>query len=407
MSRGRSLPARRSGRPPHRPAHGLRQCRADAVSSARGRPPRAVRRPRRGPGVEDDEALDRGRRLEAADLAALAHRRRDSPRGHDHGDACCGYQRRPMWPSSPSTPPAAAGRGRSSAAAGRPGTRGRRSGRCTRAACGPSGSASGRRRARPERRAPAAMPATVGRTISRIARSCSSGVEHRRRRVGAHAAGVRPGRRRTRACGPGRCRLERVRPSRGRTGSLPRHPGTPRPRSSSPAWPNGAGEGEHRRAPSASSTVAATTTPLPAASPSALTTTGRLGPGRRLAAAASSRIKEPAGGGRNAVPGAERLGEGFGALEPRGRSARAEGLDPGRLERSTRPSASGSSGPGTTSSTRCSRQKATSLEVIGRERHAARLARDRIAARRAQKSSLTAARRRAPSRERARGRPRR
>ena len=38
----------------------------------------------------------------------------------------------------------------------------------------------------------AAMPSTVGRMISRSTRACMLGRDHRRRRIGAHAAGVGP-----------------------------------------------------------------------------------------------------------------------------------------------------------------------------------------------------------------------
>ena len=84
-------------------------------------------------------------------------------------------------------------------------------------------------------------------------------------------------------------------------------------------------------AASASATFAATTTPLPAASPSALTTTGArraadIGLGRRRRAEAF------VGRGGNAVRPAQVLGEALGAFEAGGGAARAEGLGAGGFE---------------------------------------------------------------------------
>ena len=113
-----------------------------------------------------------------------------------------------------------------------------------------------------------------------------------------------------------------------RRSSPPRRRGTPRSRCPAAAR---LPENIASIAASASATVAATTTPLPAASPSALTTMGapcaaHIGLGRGGIGEA------PVGGGRNAVRPAEVLGEALRAFEPRRRPGRAEGLDAGGLE---------------------------------------------------------------------------
>ena len=79
-------------------------------------------------------------------------------------------------------------------------------------------------------------------------------------------------------------------------------------------------------AATASSRVAATVTPLPAASPSALTTIGAPCGGHRPCAAA--RVAEmPVGGGRDARFGAQRLGVALRAFQSRRFRARTEGGD--------------------------------------------------------------------------------
>ena len=103
----------------------------------------------------------------------------------------------------------------------------------------------------------------------------------------------------------------------------------------------------------------ATTTPLPAASPSALTTRGAPA-ARTWRSAASASSKTANGGGRDAVALAEALHEGLGALEARGGPRGAEGADASRLRaRRPGPSVSGSSGPTTTRSARSSTASST------------------------------------------------
>ena len=75
----------------------------------------------------------------------------------------------------------------------------------------------------------------------------------------------------------------------------------------------------------------ATTTPLPAASPSAFTTIGA--PLRAHIVLGRRRAREALiGGGRDFVGPAQVLGEAFRAFQPRRRLARPEGLDAGRLQ---------------------------------------------------------------------------
>ena len=85
----------------------------------------------------------------------------------------------------------------------------------------------------------------------------------------------------------------------------------------------------------ASSVVAQITTPLPAARPSALTTSGA----RCARTQAASNVCAREGGvgrGRDAVPPEEILGEGLRAFEPRGQLARAEAAQARRGERVAR-----------------------------------------------------------------------
>ena len=168
-------------------------------------------------------------------------------------------------------------RGRRRAAAPRaaspaPAPPGRRSGRCTRRAAARRPRSSARHRARPGTASPAgpsprASAGRCGRAPPRSPPASSPAPASRRpcRRCSG------PRRRRRRACGPGRCRGRpgpRRRPAR--RGSPPRRPSPPR---SPPARRRPRGR-SRRAPPCAAPTVAATVTPLPAASPSAFTTIG-------------------------------------------------------------------------------------------------------------------------------------
>ena len=76
----------------------------------------------------------------------------------------------------------------------------------------------------------------------------------------------------------------------------------------------------------------AMTTPLPAASPSALTTSGRALRGAPSAASKLARVNVAVARGRDPVAAQELLGEGLGALELRRRAARAEAAQAARRE---------------------------------------------------------------------------
>ncbi len=118
-------------------------------------------------------------------------------------------------------------------------------------------------------------PATVGRMISAMVRAMSSGRHHRRGRIGAHAAGVGARvavadalvvlrrRQRQRVLAVARAR----RSSLPRRREIPRSPPRRRPRRTRP-------QKHASMAASASLALSRSTTPLPAASPSAFTTMG-------------------------------------------------------------------------------------------------------------------------------------
>ena len=114
-----------------------------------------------------------------------------------------------------------------------------------------------------------------------------------------------------------------------------------------PDAPN-APEKQSRTAASASSSVIATVTPLPSASPSALITIGapraEIGEGRGLGLELAPCC------GRNAHLVAERLGEALAPLELRRRLARPEAEDTGRTHVVGSPATAGASGPITTRS---------------------------------------------------------
>ena len=95
---------------------------------------------------------------------------------------------------------------------------------------------------------------------------------------------------------------------------------------SSPAAPNRCSASISRAAARASSRVWAITTPLPAASPSALTTTGSGRVAMKDSAARRS-VKRPYSRRRNAVARAQVLGERLGSFQPRRRGGGAESLD--------------------------------------------------------------------------------
>ena len=77
--------------------------------------------------------------------------------------------------------------------------------------------------------------------------------------------------------------------------------------------------------------VCATTTPLPAASPSALTTIGAPC-ARTIGLGRFGGVEALIGGGRDAVGAAQILGEALGAFQPGRGAARAERLDAGSLK---------------------------------------------------------------------------
>ena len=167
-----------------------------------------------------------------------------------------------------------------------------------------------------------------------------------------------------------------------------------------------AGEARRRPRPSPPSTVAATVTPLPAASPSALTTIGA--PSRPHVGASPPRVGEaPVARGRDAGLGAERPW--CSALEPSSCAAaraRPEGGDARRRrDRRRCPATSGASGPTTTRSIAVRPAEGDDRRVIGeidaRRARRARRCRDCRARRRAASGAATArASRRAHARAR-------
>ena len=205
--------------------------------------------------------------------------------------AVTGLQPRPAPGSVPARRRRPAGRaGRRRAAAAGPRPPGRRSGRCIRSAAARRGRPSGRRRARPWNGVPrAAMPRTVGSMMRAMIVGFERGRHQRGRGYGAHAARVGAGvavadalvvLRRAEGHGAAFRR-------RGRRRTAPRPRETPR----SPRWrrPRRTGRRKSRRcAASASASVSAMITPLPAASPSALITTGNRPPRAWAFAAAAS-----------------------------------------------------------------------------------------------------------------------
>ena len=112
--------------------------------------------------------------------------------------------------------------------------------------------------------------------------------------------------------------------------------------------------------------------------------------------------------GRDAVAGAERLGERLGAFEPRGGGARSRDLDAGRLQAIGQAQHQRQLGPGHHEvDLLLATERGDAVEIVDRERHAGGLARDRIAARRAPAARSPGAMRRATSTAHARVRPRR
>ena len=167
-----------------------------------GRPHRAVGVAAR-PGVEDERAGG-GRVVEAVDRVARARRvrvagRREDDRRRPRPAASAGGRRRGARRPSPraarrAPPRAAAARARRRAAAGSPASRGRRTGRCTRAGPGRRRSASGRRRGRRGTGVPRrASSARIGRWKASSERLGLVVGQVGERAVGAHAAGVRAG----------------------------------------------------------------------------------------------------------------------------------------------------------------------------------------------------------------------
>ena len=326
--------------------------------------------------------------------------------------ACSGYQRRSMWPSMP-----VGAAEQQLAEIGHQPRQQRLAFRVAEADVvlqqlrAARRSASGRRRARPGRaclRRPCRRRSAG--TISAIARSVSAGRHARRRRIGAHAAGVRAGVALADALVVLRgAERQHARPvDQGEQARLLAdqavldHHGRCRPRRTRRRTPAS-------RAASASSTVRRDRDPLAGGEPVRLDHDRRavradVGPGGlRLARAVNVR------NGAVGMPWRPQNSL-ANALEPSRRAAagaRAERRMPAASSRSTRPSTSGSSGPGTTSSMPSLAAEGDDAgEIVDRERHAGRLARDRIAARRAVQLDRPAAMRRAPSRAHARVRPR-
>ena len=189
---------------------------------------------------------------------------------------------------------------------------------------------------------------------------------------------------------------EEARPPRRR--GIPRSRPRRRPRRSAP--PNIMSM--RRLAPRSS--VIATTTPLPAASPSALTTIGApcaRDVGQRLVGVGEALI----GGGRDVELAAEVLGEALGAFELRRLPAGPNALMPALARSSTRPAASGASGPTTTRSTAFRLAERDHRRDGPRRRaHAFGHLRDAGIAGRAIELGAAAGRRRSPRPARVRGR---
>ena len=253
-------------------------------------------------------------------------------------------------------PDAARARRRSRAA--RPVPRDRRSRTLNSITFGPShGQHQARRRESRGTRCPrCAVPRSTGSTISRITRACSRVVEQRARRERAHAAGVRPAIvvedalviLRPSASGTARVPSQSAKNDTSRTGQalLEHERARRRRRTCRPSSP---------RAPraSASARSGATTTPLPAARPSAFThdreaelaaRDDRVRLRGRLADAIARR--------RNPVSRHEVLREHLAALELRRRARGPEHQPAPAANRSTMPRSSGSSGPTTVRSMR-------------------------------------------------------
>ena len=220
------------------------------------------------------------------------------------------------------------------AAASGPGPRGRRGGRCTRAAAARRRSGSGPRRGT-RRTACRAGGAPRGSAGGR-----GRGSARRRTRRGRAAACRRPcrrcsgrGRRRTAACGRGPAAARRAR--RSRRDSAIRLASGPWSRSSTTTRAEPAAKSRSIAA-TASSALDATTTPLPAARPSALTTTlaaaaGGLVAGVRLGRAGV--VERRRAGHRDARSLRDLVAERLRALDPRGGGRGPEHEDPGVGER--------------------------------------------------------------------------
>ena len=104
-------------------------------------------------------------------------------------------------------------------------------------------------------------------------------------------------------------------------------------RTRSPEAPNARSIMIDQTAVSASSRVLAMMTPLPAASPSALMTTGKPNsPERRAASASSDGLGDPELAGRNPVAGHEPFGVDLAGFEFGGRAGRAKDAEAARFE---------------------------------------------------------------------------
>ena len=186
----------------------------------------------------------------------------------------------------------------------------------------------------------------------------------------------------------------------------PRRPGIPRSPPLAPASPNARASIIASIAASASASVAATTTPLPAARPSAFTTIGapRRRTNSRAASASSNRSQRAVG-----MPAASQTSLANVLLPSSraaagGRAAAGDARPPPSHRRC--PATSGASGPGTTRSTALSRAKATSAAIsIDADRHDLGHRRDARIARRAPQLASAAGWRRSTSTARAPARP--
>ena len=171
------------------------------------------------------------------------------------------------------------------------------------------------------------MPRTVGSMTSRMTRACTLGRDHRRRRIRAHAAGVGPGVAVVeRACGPaqvasGSACLPSTIDDEARFLAVEEFLDHHALAGSAELV---AGEHACRSRRAASASVVATTTPLPAARPSALITIGAPLRVARTRARPSASVNVCVVRGRDAVALQEILGEGLGAFELRGRLRGAE-----------------------------------------------------------------------------------